>query len=395
MNLTVPTNWQKELITGLAKLNTNGQVKEIYGKLALDEVGGGRPPSALAYVSKKQAKAHIKKIKESGFEFNYLLNSLCFDNLEFTKKGQKMFRRLLDWISENEVDRVTVANPFLLMWIKENYPQLKITVSAMANINTVKKAKQWETLGADKITFPASAVNRNLKLIKLLRESLSSKIQLIANSGCLLNCPDLSNHALMNSHVSQKWHKCKGYILDYHILNCRYKRLAEPVNFIRSEWIRPEDIPFYKNLGVDTIKLIDRRLSTEKILQITEAYLKQNYEGNLIDLLPIFQGRSFNIHKKRVRKIFFLGNIFSMNIFKILKYSKLFSKIDIKIDNKALNGFIEKIPERCSPDLCPTCKLCLQTADRVVQIDPNYQEQLKTQYKEALDEILKKGLSFF
>lgn len=394
MDFSIPTNWQEDIILDLVSKNTKGEIKEVYGKLALDDIGGGRTASTLAFVSQEQAKEHIRELRNQGFRFNYLLNTLCMDNLEFTRQGQKRIRHLLDWLVKIGIDLVTVANPYLMMWIKKNYPFISITVSALANIDSMNRAKFWEDLGAHKITFPGPIVNRNFSLIKLLRKSLKCKMQLIANNACLCNCPTYINHALMNSHASQTWHKCGGYMFDYHLIMCRLRRLKNPINFIRSDWIRPEDIAFYEELGVDSIKLVDRRLPTHMILKIISAYLNRSYQGNLVDLFHTLQGKTFNVHKGWINKLFYLRNPFSMNPAKILKFSQLLSEMQIFIDNKQLDGFLKNMPKECNLTTCDTCGYCKIITNQAVKIDENYLKNMLTQYKEVIDRLLQDGLSF-
>jgi len=40
-------------------------------------------------VGKKEVASFIAEVQKRGIEFNYLINSTCLDNLEFTKKGYK------------------------------------------------------------------------------------------------------------------------------------------------------------------------------------------------------------------------------------------------------------------------------------------------------------------
>lgn len=394
MEFSIPTNWQREIITGLSSKNTNKEVKEVYGKLALDELGGGRPALTLAFVSRRKAKEHIADLHKNGFRFNYLLNTLCMDNLEFSRLGQKRIRCLMDWLVKIGVDSVTVANPFLTMLIKKNYPFMPTAASVIAKVDSVNKAKFWEGLGAERIAFPAPIVNRNFALLKLLRKSVKCKIQLIANDACLCNCPTYNNHYLMNSHASQNWHRCRGYMFDYYIIMCRYRRLKDPVNLIRSSWIRPEDVSFYEDLGVDSIKLVDRRLPTNVIMKILDAYLNRSYEGNLIDLFHTLQGRTFNANKRWVNKLFYLGNYFSMNPVKILKFSQLLSKMEIFIDNNQLDGFLKNIPKECDLNSCDTCGYCKMITARAVKIDSDYLKNMLIQHKEVIDSLFQDGLSY-
>jgi len=390
MEFCVPTNWQGRIIKGFGLADTKGQIKEAYGKLAFDDVGGGRTASALAFVSKGSAKEHVRQLRRKGIRFSYLLNSLCMDNLEFTSVGQRKIRGLLDWLEKIEVDTVTVANPYLAMLIKKDYPAISVTASVIANVDSLKKAQFWEGLGVDKITLPSC---RNFSLIRLLKKSIKCKIQLIANATCLCSCPTYINHNLMASHASQSWHRCRGFMLDYYVILCRYKRLKNPVNFIRSEWIRPEDVRIYEKLGVDSIKLIDRRLSTDEILQIVDVYLKGSYQGNLIDLFPIFKGKSFSSHRGWLTKILRIGNPFSVSMFKALRLFSLISKLDVFIDNQKLDGFLEGIPEGCDLISCSNCDYCRATAERVVRIDADYRKNMLSRIETVMDELFSRGLS--
>lgn len=394
MEFSVPTNWQEDLLEGLAAKKNTSEIKEVYGKLALDAVGGGRLASALAMVSKKAAKEHIRQLHNQGLKFNYLLNALCLDNLEFTRWGQRKLRHLLDWLVEIGVDSVTVANPYIAIWIKKNYPDIPLTASAMANINSVNRAKFWQDLGIEKITFPGQAINRDFALIRLLKKSLKCKIQLIANNACLCHCPLHMSHSLMNAHASQSWHKCRGYMFDYHIIMCRLKRLKDPINFIRADWIRPEDIGFYEDLGVDGIKLVDRRLSSDKILNIVEAYLNRSYPGNLLDLFHTFQAKSFNSHKGWARKTFYLRSIFSMNPLKILRFSDCFSRMEVYIDNQKLDTFLQNMPKECDLVSCDKCGYCRAVTDKAVRIDEEYLKLMLYKYSTTMDALFKDGMRF-
>jgi collagenase-like PrtC family protease len=313
--------------------------------------------------------------------------------MEFTAVGQCKMRRLCEWLVKAGVDSVTIANPYIALWLKKNYPNLSLAVSVIAQVDSLKRAKFWEGLGVEIITFPGPVVNRNFGLIKLLRKSLKCKIQLIANNPCLPNCPTSANHHTMLSHASQSWHRCKGYVFDYYLVMCRLNRLKEPVNFIRSDWIRPEDVHIYEGLGVDSIKLVDRRAPADMILRITEAYLKRRYEGNLADLFPTFLGKTFNAHRGWVRKTGFLARILFMDPVKIIKLSQLLSKLEVFIDNRQLDGYLENIPQDCSFVTCQDCGYCEAAADKAVKIDASYRNDMILQYEKAIDMISKN--SFF
>ncbi len=119
MKISVGTNFQDDYIDGIKKF----QVKEVYGKLTADFIGGGRPSFMLPVIRKKKLELFIKELHRNGIQFNYLLNSTCLSNLEVTKKGYNKIRRDLDWLSKIGTDSITVAIAHLGKIIKKHYPR--------------------------------------------------------------------------------------------------------------------------------------------------------------------------------------------------------------------------------------------------------------------------------
>ena len=195
MKFSVPTNWQDDLLSDIKKKD----VVEVYGKLAKDYIGGGRASAIIPNPSKKKAVQHIRDLSKNGFKFNYLLNSTCLDNEEFTRKGQGKIYKLLAWLSAIGVDSVTVAIPYLLEMIKKQYPNFRVSISTHTGIDSVQRAKNWEDLGADKLTLSVLDVNRDFRQINKIRKAVKCKLQVIANLTCLYNCPFYKYHAHVNS----------------------------------------------------------------------------------------------------------------------------------------------------------------------------------------------------
>ena len=98
MKLSVPTNWQPDLIKKIKKPN----VDIVYGKLNSDFVGGGRPACICPEVKMQEAKRHVQEIHENGLKFSYLLNASCLGNHEWTIKGQRRLHKLLSWLTARQ-----------------------------------------------------------------------------------------------------------------------------------------------------------------------------------------------------------------------------------------------------------------------------------------------------
>lgn len=373
MEFCVPTNWQESTIDHLVSVNTTGEIKEVYGKIFTDTITS----CGLESIYRKKANRHIKDLSSHGFSFNYLLDDICMDNLEFTRKGQVKIRNILEWLIKAGVSSVTIANPYLMLWIKKNYSFLSVHVSASVNIDSLNRAKFWEGLGADKITFPGPAVNRNFKLIELLRKSLACKIQLLGNSACRQDCASYINHALNTAHSFRRAHKFNGHIFDYYATICWVKRLENPINFIRCDWIRPEDIYFYEKMGVDGIQLVDIDIADDRFIQITGAYIGRLHKGNLVDLFPGFDDKIFIRHNRKP------GGVTSLNPFSTLNLPR--ARDGVFINNQNLSNFLKEMPPECDLNLCVDCGYCLSMAKKVVRIDQDYLQKALALYKKTID----------
>ncbi len=389
MKFSVPHNWQAELLPGLERF----KVAELYSKLASDFVGGGRASYILPHVSKSKAAMYITEARRSGAKFNYLLNATCMGNREWTIKGQRSIVALLDWLMDIGVDGVTVSIPYLLELIKRRYPKLKVCVSTQAGVDSIRRAKYWEGLGADRITLAEISVNRNFPLLRQLRRAVKCELQLIANLDCLSHCPFWIYHSVLNSHGSQDDYLSYSFLIDYCTIACNYIRLMDPVEFIRAGWIRPEDVHYYEAVGIDSIKLVNRAMTTQAILSVVDAYTKGYYEGNLLDL---FSRPSKNIIFQRANifhkfKYFFYP--FRINIFTLLKARSLLDETRVYIDNKALGGFIEHfLNENCIGKSCEDCKYCADIAERAIRITPEWHAKAISNYRKYLDSLTGGGM---
>lgn len=385
MKFSVPTNWQKDLIPKLRK----DCVYELYGKLNADFVGGGRASSVIPLTSKKQVRTHISEAHKNNIKFNYLLNATCLNNLEWTISGQRRLQQLMNWLMDLGVDSVTVAIPYLLELIKKQYPQLKVYVSTQAGVDTIERAKYWEDLRADEITLSFLDINRNFHLLREIRKNIKCKLKLIANLDCLYNCPFYQYHSVLNSHASQSNHPTRGFMIDYCYLSCSRRRLMNPVEFIRSPWIRPEDIHHYEDLGIDKIKLVNRGMTTEKICLVVNAYTNRYYEGNLLDLFSDPSKNIMQIESSLFHKFKYFFRPFSVNLLRFYKGKELFLSREVYIDNRALNDFLEHfLKEDCYLKSCEDCGYCKRVAERVVKISPEYRQCIFKKHSEFLDMLI-------
>lgn len=400
MKFSVACNFDEALLDGLAPY----PVYEVYGKCTSDYFGGGRPSFYLPTVGRKEVENYVRKAHERGIEFNYLLNASAMGNQEYTTEGQREMNELLEWIDGIGVDSVTVANVFFLKLIKKRHPRLKVRVSSHRYTDTPRKIRFWRDAGADCIVISEVNIHREFKVLEAMRKAAGDDVELslIVNNWCRQDCAIAGNHAVGLSAASQK--KSKGFPLDFCSLYCNQIRLLEPVNYIRANWIRPEDLHIYEELGYENFKIVERNTPTAVLLDRVKAYHERRWEGNL---LYLFQNYAYPYEKfterekdafskKRMIKYFIKPK--AVNLLKFLKVVRFGEKGSVLfplrgenpvyIDNRKLDGFIDFFRTHgCQSTDCESCRYCHRVADEVVRIDPEWKKEMLAIYEELLGEI--------
>jgi len=347
----------------------------------------------LPAVSRAGLKKHVEDIHKRGLLFNYLLNAACLGNAEFTPGGRRQIRSLLDWLVQIKADSVTVAVPYLAQLIKKHYPRLRLYVSSFANINSLPKALFWQDMGADLIVLEPTSVNRDFDTLRSIRKGIRCGLELVANNACLLNCPFNEYHQKINAHAS-RGHSALGHAAaNFCSLNCKFLRLKDPVNFICSDWIRPEDAHYYEEAGIDSLKIAGRARGADFILKALGAYIDKGYKGNLADLFPFFYGNGAPVvsgEKKEMlgRALRYFPRLLGAGFLLNLKITRALSEFEVYIDNAALDGFLEFFVQGGCKKKADSraCGHCREFAKRAVRFPEGFsKDSLLSKYEELLN----------
>ena len=394
MRLSVATNFDDALVEQLRDF----PVVELFGKLASDAVGGGRATYMLRRLGKRRLAEHVRQAHAHGIGFNYLLNSACTANEESTRQGQERLTRLLDWLGEVAVDSVTVVLPFLCRLIKRRYPKFKVKVGVFAGVDDAIKARAWEDLGADAITLDSHAVNRDFRLLEAIRRSVSCDLQLLVNVNCLSSCPFARAHMVALSHASQSGRS--PFLIDYCLLLCSALKASDKAHYIRSNWIRPEDLHIYESLGYDLFKIAERDAPTATLVRRARAYSERLYNGNLLDLVQSYAypdplpDRFRGSWRWRLRFFFHpwrVNPIRSLALLRLAQAEGMLSRPKtppVYIDNRKLDGFLDYFVRiGCRGRDCGSCRHCAEVADAAVQVDPDSRQERLKIHAEVLEDI--------
>ncbi len=305
-------------------------------------------------------------------KFSYLLNAPCMSNMEYEPTYHRKLIEHLQWISDIGSDYVIVTIPFLIQIIKEQFPNLKIRVSTISHVNSVNRAKFYESLGADEIT-PSIMINRDFKTLEKMQKAVKCKIVPLLTDGCLYQCPFRYYHYNLLGHSCQGDHQLGGNYIDSCILNCSVIKFSDKTEVIKARWIRPEDLSHYEEIGIDTFKIAGRRMSTEWIIRAVKAFSSRKYEGNLVDIIQGFT-MSIGIENDPHGK-------FQQAVDKE-------SKSKLIIDNTKLDGFIEFFKKQDCISMCDECKYCENWAEKAVLLDNEQAPKYVESIQDYLDDLV-------
>jgi hypothetical protein len=171
--------------------------------------------------------------------------------------------------------------------------------------------------------------------------------------------------------------------------------MEDPSLFIKSAWIRPEDLSRYETLGYTTFKLVERGLPSEELLKRVAAYAARRFEGNLAELLM-----SYGFKKTPRRSLFWVLRYFFKpfqlpphKLWSLLglvrSQGMLFPKehLPIKIDTSQIpRNFLDGFQNRdCASRNCKSCGYCEAISRKAVRIDPEFHRTSLEQFGAVQD----------
>jgi len=118
-------------------------------------------------------------------------------------------------------------------------------------------------------------------------------------------------------------------------------KLGKPDELIKARWIRPEDVGDYDEVGIDSLKLLERFRTTETMMQVVRAYEQRCFEGNLVELLTLPRRNAYNLPNLE-----YLIRPDVVNVDLMLEMADIFgySFSDVmQINNRDLDGFAKHL----------------------------------------------------
>jgi collagenase-like PrtC family protease len=352
---SVATNFDDDMPARLAGL----EVDELFGACDDAPLGHGRPRAVTPPVSWRDLARHVGRARDAGMGFNLLLNPLCLEAQEESIRLERRVRRALERAVGMGVTAVTVAHPWLVGLAAQT--PLRIRVSVFVGISTVEQAAYWEGLGAHVLALDTHVLNRDLPEIRRLVQACRfAEIELPVNIGCLLRCPLARTHAARLSHSS----KPGAQPVDPCTRWCLGEKRQDPVNLVRADFIRPEDLGRYEALGVQHFKIVDRSCSSDALVERVTAYYERRWEGNLLELIgPKGQ-------PPRRRRLPWWDGLRTLGLRRSLETARnakqlMDSSMPWILDNQRLDDLL--LRKGCAATHCEACGHCARVAERAVR----------------------------
>jgi collagenase-like PrtC family protease len=341
IQLTIPTTFTSGFLNNVAELNsqfaqTGNRIFELYGSFQQSSFNSARPAKYLPDVTREQFQRHVGEAKLKGISFNYLFNAPSYANFEYTHKGRTELESMLHFLVDSGVKSVTVSVPYLIDIINSRFPELEIVVSTVGYVNAMRGLDQFYNAGAQRLVLDVE-VNRDFRFLKIAAQESSLPIELIVNTVCLYQCHYKYNHYSVASFGSQSSpNSATGIPYNQYYLNwCFLEKLKRDGEFLKSPWLRPEDMGLWEELGIRFFKIAGRGLPADEIIRLSRAYLSRKFTGNLLDLLGWPHWHQF----------------------RQCQDGSILDDLDIVLDNAKLDGFLDFFA-KTAPDCRLGCSLC-------------------------------------
>ena len=245
--------------------------------------------------------ADLQYCRAHGMKLDILANATCYGEKSFTEEQRLQITGIIRHLDKIGLypEIVTTTSPYIAKIFKTLYPDIEVRASVNMRLRNTLALEYLAPLYDS--YYICRDVQRDLPTFHAMAawcRDHGKKLCLLANSGCLRNCPWQVFHETMLSHkFSDSMHEMMNLNLEL-VCNRIISQKKRWADFLRCTWIRPEDIHVFEP-ELETIKLSTREAKYP--LEIVEAYVNGSYDGNLVRLMdPIhaFGFRPYRIDNK-------------------------------------------------------------------------------------------------
>lgn len=288
MKLNVPYHFT-ELFCEYINDNQN-YINSVYYSLKLTNLGDARYKDSFEFNIPNKALLPNNNINQ------YIILNARFNNPLVYNDND--IDRLIKVIEYYEATGIVFLDMYLLKYISKRSKEFIKSIDVIPSINTFldsfdKCQVMIEYLLDMGYNIPSRIVldrylNRNIQELSKISRKLQRnniKIEILANEGCLYQCPYKINHDVLiaTSHfdnISSNFNSAENI---NNFLGCLQDYKDNPYKLLKSPFIRPEDVHYYESFA-NILKIAGRTKSETKLVEVINAYINNVYDGNLIFL---------------------------------------------------------------------------------------------------------------
>lgn len=332
---SLPADFKHSTLDRYQELNNiynDSKIIETYGQVTAGTIlNSGRVTNVLPEVDFSGLESYVKYSQDRNIEFNYTLNPACFGNFEFSPAGIRQVQRLLERLSDMGVSWLTVSSPSLIELVLASGLKFRLKASALCEITSPGKALFYKQAGMERMVVDPD-VTRDFRVLRNICKVFGEGVEIIINNVCYKNCAYKMFHYNHEAHLTPA--NTSQTIKEYYFNRCSMQKARSIENPIRLNWIRPEDLHYYREAGISYLKIQGRQnVRQGNIVKALTHYIEEEFDGNLFDLITIFAP---------------------------------YNAFQPYIDNKKLEGFVQTFfrnPDFCQ-NVCDSCHYCRRYASK-------------------------------
>ena len=304
----IGTNFDLALLDKIVELNErypNSLINEVYGSTREMAFVAARPDFRLPDVDNEQLEHYVKRCNELSICFNYTFNSINpGSKRELVESRKKAIQDYVQYLWSIGVWRITVANPIVMEIVREVNKEIEFEISTITHIDAVTQIKYLHEQYNIKKVCCGIHKNRSVNFLKqaakycnangIILEILANEFCSNAGKGYTTHCTYRDSCYIFHStdHTADDAQSLNGYPMQH----CIKARDTDPFNWLRTRFVRPQDLRLYNDIGINQFKVSGRTGTTEYIMKVLEAYASETFEGNLLELWKpldtIYNGKS-------------------------------------------------------------------------------------------------------
>jgi collagenase-like PrtC family protease len=229
-------------------------------------------------------EADLRAFRQVGVRLDLLFNANCYGRYAASRHLENRVISVMQHLEAavGGADAFTTASLAVARTVKRSFPGVEVRASVNMRIGTIRAMEYVSGL------FDGFCVrrehNRDLNYLRGLKswaDANGKKLRLLANSGCLADCPGQTFHDNMVAHEAEIDETLNIPGWSPHVCWNLYRNREHWPAILQGSWIRPEDLHHYEGL-FDVVKLATRMHARPRA--VIAAYAQRRWRGNLLEL---------------------------------------------------------------------------------------------------------------